>query len=101
VGAVVDKDRDMNILGGEAGDAPGRQWSAKLLGGGISCAVGLLLAGGEVYAALHGGGANISAGALGLGFGVLGYLLGPRWLATATVFLCTAAILFRLAAAMS
>jgi hypothetical protein len=98
---MVGEDKDMRILKGRADDGPGREWNAKLLGGGISCAVGLLLAGGEVYAALHGGGANISAGALGLGFGVLGYLLGPRWLATATVFLCTAAILFRLAAAMS
>jgi hypothetical protein len=101
VGAVVGEDKAMRILKGRAGDGPGRQWNAKLLGGGISCAVGLLLAAGEVYAALHGGDANISAGALGLGFGVLGYFLGPRWLATATVFLCTAAILFRLAAAMS
>jgi hypothetical protein len=91
----------MRILKGQAGDDPGQQWNAKLLGGGISCAVGVLLAVGEFYAALHGGGANISAGALGVGFGVLGYFLGPRWLATATVFLCAAAILFRLAAYMS
>jgi hypothetical protein len=33
-----------------------------------------------------------------MGFGVLGYFLGSRKLATATVFLCVAAILFGLAA---
>jgi hypothetical protein len=33
-----------------------------------------------------------------VGFGVLGYFLGSRKLATATVFLCAAAILFGLAA---
>ena len=45
-----------------------------------------------------GGGANITAGVLGMGFGILGYFLGARKLATATVFLCAAAILFGLAA---
>ena len=71
---------------------------ATLLGGWISCAVGVLLAAVMVVTALSGGGANISAGALGLGFGVLGYCLGPRWPAAATVFLCAAAIIFGLAA---
>jgi hypothetical protein len=74
---------------------------AMLLGGWISCLIGLLLAVGLVVAALLGGGANITSGALGVGFGVLGYFLGPRWLATATVFLCVAAIIFGLAAYMS
>ncbi|MEJ7816769.1 MAG: hypothetical protein WKF53_16490 [Rubrobacter sp.] len=82
----------------EAGDDPGPQRRARLLGGGISCVVGLLLGTGEVFVALLGGGANISAGVLGVGFGVLGYFLGPIRLATATVFLCAAAILFGLAA---
>ncbi len=53
---------------------------------------------GQVLASLYGGGANTSAGALGIAFGVLGYFLGSRKLATATVFLCAAAILFGLAA---
>ena len=69
-----------------------------LLGGWISCAIGVLLAATTVFAALYGGGANITAGALGVGFGVLGYFLGARKLATATVFFCATAILFGLAA---
>jgi hypothetical protein len=69
-----------------------------LVGGWISCAVGALPAAGMVYAALSGGGANITAGVLGMGFGILGYFLGPRWPATSTVFLCAAAIVFGLAA---
>jgi hypothetical protein len=76
----------------------GPERRATLLGGWISCVVGVLLAACMVAAALLGGGANITAGVLGVGFGVLGYFLGPRWLATATVFLCAAAIIFGLAA---
>jgi len=73
-------------------------WNARLLGGRIPCVVGLLLGIGGFLAALFGGGANTSAGALGVGLGVLGYFLGARRLATATVILCVAAILFGLAA---
>jgi hypothetical protein len=69
-----------------------------LLGGWISCAIGVLLAAGTVFAAFLGGGANTTAAALGVGFGILGYFLGSRKLAIATVFLCAAAILFGLAA---
>jgi hypothetical protein len=69
-----------------------------VLGGWISCIIGVLLAADMGLAALTGGGANITAGALGVGFGVLGYFLGPRWLATVTVFLSAAAIIFGLAA---
>ncbi len=69
-----------------------------LVGGWISCAIGVLLAAVTVFAALLGGGANTTAATLGVGFGVLGYFLGSRKLATATVFLCAAAILFGLAA---
>ena len=79
----------------EVGDSGVR---ARLLGARISCVVGLLLGIGGFLAAFFGGGANISAGALGVGLGVLGYFLGSRRLATATVFLCVAAILFGLAA---
>ena len=82
----------------QAGDDPAAEGRAKLLGGRISCVVGLLLAAGQVFAALLGGGANTTAAALGVGFCILGYFLDSRKLATATVVLCAAAILFGLAA---
>ena len=86
------------ILDEERNTERGPERRATLVGGWISCAVGVLLAAGMVLVALSGGGANITTGTLGLGFGVLGYFLGPRWPATATVFLCAAAIVFGLAA---
>jgi hypothetical protein len=99
---MIDHGQGMRILGedttiAEAGNDPGPQRRTRLLGGWISCVIGLLLGAGGIFATLLGGGTNISFGALGVGFGVLGYFLGPRWLATATVFLCAAAILFALA----
>ena len=75
-----------------------KKQQAKLLGGRISCVVGLLLGTGQVFAALLGAGANTTAGSLGIGFCILGYFLDSRKLATATVVLCAAAILFGLAA---
>ena len=80
----------------ERGSDPRLHWD--LIGGRISCVVGVLCGIAGVLAALLGAGANISAGALGVGLGVLGYFLGARRLATATVVLCAAAILFGLAA---
>ena len=68
-----------------------------MLAGRISCIVGLLLAIGQVVAALLGAGDNITAGALGIGFCILGYYLDSRKLASVTVFLCVAAILFGMA----
>ena len=82
----------------EAGSDPVQEGRATLVGGWISSAIGVLLAVGTVFASFLGGGAHISAGVLGVAFGVLGYFLGSRKLATATVFLCAAAILFGLAA---
>ena len=95
---ILGEDGDTGISEGEEVEDPGQERRLKPLFGWISCVVGVLLGIGEVFAAFFGGGANISAGALGVGFAVLGYFLGPRWLATATVFLCAAAILFGLAA---
>ena len=68
-----------------------------MLAGSASCIVGLLLAIGQVLAAFLGAGDNITAGALGIGFCILGYYLDARKLATATVFLCVAAIIFGMA----
>jgi membrane associated rhomboid family serine protease len=95
---ILSEDTGISEGRGEAGEEPGQERRLKPLLGWISCVAGVLLGAGEVLAALYGGGANVSAGALGVGFGVLGYFLGPRWLATATVFLCAATILFGLAA---
>ena len=78
----------------ESDAAPERGQRAKLLAGSVSCIVGLLLARGQVLAAVLGAGDNITAGALGIGFCILGYYLDSRKLATAIVFLCVAAILF-------
>jgi hypothetical protein len=77
----------------ESDAAPERGQRARLLAGSVSCIVGLLLAIGQVL----GAGDNITAGALGIGFCILGYYLDSRKLATAIVFLCVAAILFGMA----
>ena len=52
---------------------------------------------GQIVAAFLGGGDNITAGILGIAFCILGYYLDSRKLATVTVFLCVAAILFGMA----
>ena len=95
---ILGENTDTRIPEEQAGDDPAAEGRATLLGGWISCAIGVLLAAGTVFAAFFGGGANTTAAALGVGFGILGYFLGARKLATATVFLCAAAILFGLAA---
>jgi len=77
--------------------ASDRGQRVRLLAGRISCIVGLLLAIGQVVAAFLGAGDNITAGALGIGFCILSYYLDSRKLATVTVFLCVAAILFGMA----
>ena len=95
---ILGENADTQIPEEQAGDDPVPEGRAMLVGGWISCAIGVLLAAGTVFAALLGGGANTTAATLGVGFGVLGYFLGSRKLAAATVFLCAAAILFGLAA---
>jgi hypothetical protein len=71
---------------------------ARLLAGRTSCAVGLLLAIVQVlYTLLLEGGANTSAGILGIAFCILGYYLDSRKPATVIILLCTASVLFGLA----
>ncbi|HJQ29877.1 MAG TPA: hypothetical protein VJ827_11095, partial [Rubrobacter sp.] len=74
----------------------GRESDPKLvlLGGRVFCVLGVLCGIAGVLAAFLGAGANISAGVLGVGLGVLGYFLGAKRLATVTVFLCAAAMIF-------
>jgi hypothetical protein len=83
---------------GDAGSDRGQR--AKLLAGRISCVVGLLLGVGQVFFTLLSGGTDTSAGILGVAFCILGYYLDSRKLATATIFLCVAAILFGLATSL-
>ena len=75
-----------------------RGGQAKLLTGRISCLIALLLGAAQLYLALPEGSANTSAGILGIAFCILGYYLDARRLATATVFLCTAAIILSMSA---
>ncbi|CAA9466012.1 MAG: hypothetical protein AVDCRST_MAG02-3661 [uncultured Rubrobacteraceae bacterium] len=76
----------------------GREQQVMLLGGRISCVLGILLGVGGIVAALFGGTANVSIGAVGAALGILGYFLGSRRLGTVTVLLCVAALFFGLAA---
>ncbi len=87
---------DLGGPGGERG--AGREHQVMLLAGRISCVLGLLLGLGGIAAALLGGGASISPGAVGVALGILGYFLGSRRLGTVTVLLCVAALFFGLAA---
>jgi hypothetical protein len=80
---------------GDAGPDQGQR--TRLLAGRISCIIGLLLGAGQVLYALFSGGANTSAGILGIAFCILGYYLDSRKLATATISFCVAAILFSFA----
>ena len=102
-GAVLSEDggtsRPGEDLGGPAEKSrAGREQPYLLLGGRLACGIGILSGVGSVLATLVGGTPNISGGALGAALGILGFFLGARRLATATVFFCVAAIYFALAA---
>ena len=71
---------------------------ARLLAGRVSCVFGFLLGAAQLYLALPEGSANTSAGILGIAFCILGYYLDSRRLATATIFLCSAAIIISMSA---
>ena len=70
----------------------------KLLLGRICCVIGLLLGAGAFVVAILGASVNLSAGAVGIALGVLGYFLGARRLGAASVVLGTAAVFFMAAA---
>lgn len=94
-----DSRRPGEDLGGPGGErGAGRERQVMLLAGRISCLLGLLLGVGGIVAALFGGTANVSVGAVGAALGILGYFLGSRRLGTVTVLLCVAALFFGLAA---
>lgn len=71
---------------------------ARLLGGRISCLVGMLLGVGDTVLALVGGSPGVSSGAVGIGLGIVGFLLGARRLALVTVVVGVAALFFAVAA---
>jgi len=70
----------------------------KLLFGRICCVVGLLLGAGGFVVATLGASVNLSAGAVGLALGVLGYFLGARRLGAASVVPGITAVFFMAAA---
>src|SRR5918995_4336000 len=76
----------------------GREGALKLLLGRICCVVGLLLSTGGFIVAILGASANLSAGAVGMALGVLGYFLGARRLGAASVVLGVGAVFFLAAA---
>jgi hypothetical protein len=75
-----------------------REAALKLLLGRICCLVGLLLGAGGFIVATLGASVNLSAGAVGIALGVLGYYLGARRLGAASVVLGVGAVFFMAAA---
>jgi hypothetical protein len=75
-----------------------QEGALKLLFGRICCVVALLLGAGGFVVATLGASVNLSAGAVGIALGVLGYFLGSRRLGAASVVLGTAAVFFMAAA---
>jgi hypothetical protein len=67
----------------------------------ISCIVGLLSGAGGILFALLGGSGGVSAGAVGAALGILGYFLGSRKLAVATIVIGILAIFVVAAADIS
>jgi hypothetical protein len=76
----------------------GREGALKLLLARICCLVGLLLGAGGFIVATLGASVNLSAGAVGIALGVLGYFLGARRLGAASVVLGVGAVFFMAAA---
>lgn len=79
----------------EDGDA---RRSTRRFWGNVASIIGILFAVGGVVSALLRAGADVSAGAVGIALGILGYFLGSRRLGVAAVILSIAALFFGLAA---
>ena len=77
----------------------GPKGAAMLLGGRISCIVGILFRAGGILFALLGASANVSSGVVGVALGVLGYFLCARRLGAVTIVLGMIAVFFMGAAA--
>ena len=76
----------------------GREGLLKLLLGRICCLMGLLSGAGGFVVATLGTSVNLSAGAVGIVLGVVGYFLGARRLGAASVVLGVGAVFFMAAA---
>jgi hypothetical protein len=76
----------------------GREDVLKLLLGRICCVVGLLLSAGGIVFAILGASVNLSAGAVGIVLGLVGYFLGVRRLGATTIVLGVVTIFFMAAA---
>jgi hypothetical protein len=87
---------DMQEEGITQGDR--REDALKLLLGRVCCVVGLLMSAGGIVFAILGASVNLSARAVGIALGVLGYFLGARRLGVASVVVGTAALFFMAAA---
>jgi hypothetical protein len=94
--------RNSQVEQDEGQENPGRDKerkdALKVLGGRISCIVGILLGVGGIILALLGASDDVSSGVLAMVLGALGYALGARRLGAATVVLGTLALFFVVAA---
>jgi len=75
-----------------------REEALKLLVGRICCVVGLLLGAGGIVFSILSASVNLSAGAVGIVLGLVGYFLGVRRLGAATIAVDVIALFFMAAA---
>jgi hypothetical protein len=75
-----------------------REEAPKLLLGRICCLVGLLFGAGGIVFSILSASVNLSAGAVGIVLGLVGYFLGVRRLGVATIAVGVIALFFMAAA---
>ena len=75
-----------------------REAAPKLLLGRICCLVGLLFGAGGIVFSILSASVNLSAGAVGIVLGLVGYFLGVRRLGAATIAVGVIALFFMAAA---